>query len=257
MYKPSSFQNLLINDFEGLNTLIINQTYRVLNRTLFTLTEHPDNLLTNYLEVIMKNCNWIFVLVAIIGLIFFSCSDETSVPVASISSNSISKMGDDMHSATGNGHWRIIGDESRVRFSFSAIQHGDGSFSGQVRNNDQGPTFKFHGVVYNLLVDDNLAKICFTFTSGVWTPPGGPSYDLTGCLGCVVVVDNDEINEVDRVSLTWFDPPGTVYPTTPPMTIEEIFAQSIDDYINTVINLFGLTYDDFLPEIEQGSVHVR
>ena len=205
----------------------------------------------------MKNFNWVVILLSILGFVIFSCTDETTTPVAPNSFNDLNKMGDDFHSATGNAHWRIIGEEIKVRFSFSAIQHKDGTFSGQVRNNDQSPTFKFHGEVYDLLVEDNVAKICFTFKSGVWTPPGGPSYDLTGWLGCVVVVDNDEINEVDRVSLIWLDPPGTVYPTIPPMTIEEIFAQSIDNYINTVINLFGLTYNEFIPEIEQGSVQVR
>jgi hypothetical protein len=208
----------------------------------------------------MKKFNWIFILFAIVGFALLSCMDETSPPVASNSLNfseNIYKMGDDMHSATGNAHWRFIGTQSRVRFSFSAIQHKDGTFSGQVRNNDEGPTFKFHGEVYNLLVEDNRAIIAFTFSDGsIYSPPGGPIIDLSGWLGCVVVVDNIG-NENDVVSLIWGDPPGTIYPTNPPMTVEELFALNIDDYINTVLTLSGLTYNEFMPTIEHGSVHVR
>jgi len=208
----------------------------------------------------MKSFNWLIILFAVVGFAIISCSDETSPPVSSNllnSSENIDKMGDDLHSATGNGHWRFIGTQSQVRFTFSAIQHKDGTFSGQVRNNDEGPTFKCHGVVYDLLVEENRAKIAFTFSEGsTYSPPGGPILDLAGWLGCVVVVDNNGNGE-DVVSLIWGDPSGTIYPTNPPMTVDELFALSIDDYISTVITLWGITYNEFMPEIEQGSVHVR
>jgi hypothetical protein len=200
-----------------------------------------------------------FVLLAFLGLLILGCSessDQLVVPVDKISSlntgGSLEKGV--IHSATGSAHWRVIGYQSQVRFSFSAIKHKDGSVTGQVRNNDEGQTYKFHGEVYDLQVEGNMAKICFTFRSGKWNPPGGPVIDLTGALGCVVVVDNGESNEIDKVSLIWWDFPGTTYP---PWTVEEIFAMNITDYINTVLDLFGLTYDEFIPDIEYGSVKVR
>ena len=103
-------------------------------------------------------------------------------------------------------------------------------------------------------MEDNVAKICFTFTSGAYTPPGEQSFDLTGALGCVVVVDNGESDQFDKVSLVWWDFPGTIYP---PGTVEEIFAMDITEYINTVLSLYGLTYDEFIPDIGYGSVKVR
>ena len=42
--------SVMIKYPEGLHSKKNTKTYRVLNRTLFALTEHPDNLLTIYLE---------------------------------------------------------------------------------------------------------------------------------------------------------------------------------------------------------------
>jgi hypothetical protein len=146
-----------------------------------------------------------------------------------------------------------------VRFSFSAIQHGDGSFSGEVRNNDEGPTLKFHGKVFDLKVEGNRAKICWTFTSGAWTPPEAPPWPLTGMPAGVVVVDNGEgktASGPDMVSLIWCDPPGTYYSAIG-KTIEELNALGIDDYIHDVCILSGFSPTDYVPAIDMGSVKVR
>ena len=70
------------------------------------------------------------------------------------------------------------------------------------------PTLKFHGEVYDLQVEGNIGKICWTMTKGGWTAPDGTFYDLTGMIMCVIVVDNGEGKNAtgpERVSLIWGD----------------------------------------------------
>ena len=72
------------------------------------------------------------VLLAFVGLAILGCSESTDqlvAPVDKVSTLSLEKGV--LHSATGSAHWRTIGIQSRVRFSFSAIQHSDGSFLGK------------------------------------------------------------------------------------------------------------------------------
>ncbi len=90
--------------------------------------------------------------------------DQTASPMSS--PGTLGKMGTEMHSVTRNAHWKIAGTQTQVRFSFSAIQHADGSFSGEVRNLDEGPQAKIKGRVYDLELDGNRAKICFTTANG-------------------------------------------------------------------------------------------
>ena len=200
------------------------------------------------------------VLLAFVGLAILGCSETTDQLIAPVEKvNTLSLEKGVIHSATGSAHWRLIGTQSRVRFSFNAIQHSDGSFSGQVRNNDEGPTLKFHGEVYDLIVEENRAKICWTMTRGAWIAPDGTVFDLTGMIMCVVVVDNGEGNsesDPDLVSLIWGDPPGTYYPSIS-MTIEQLNGLGIDEYLDNILILTGMTYNDYVPAIDQGSVQVR
>jgi hypothetical protein len=214
----------------------------------------------------MKLLSCALLLMATMAFVLLGCADNpgpvagsTDQGISSSSATSLAKMGENMHSATGNGHWRVIGPQSRVRFCFSAIQHSDGSFSGEVRNNDEGPTLKFHGKVYDLKVEGNRAKICWKFTSGAYTPPGAPPWDLTGMPSAVVVVDNGggkNGSGPDQVSLIWCDPPGTFYPAIG-KTIEELNALGIDDYLHDVLILAGMSLNDYLPDTDMGSVKVR
>ncbi len=55
----------------------------MLNLSETVVTEHPDNLLTNYLEVTMKTLLSTIALLAFIGILFLSCSDKTTQPVES------------------------------------------------------------------------------------------------------------------------------------------------------------------------------
>jgi hypothetical protein len=218
----------------------------------------------------MKNLSLALLLMASMVFVLSGCSDNSNsvvtpseqVTAATTSSGNLAKMGEDLHSATGNGHWRFVGTQSRVRCLFSAVQHKDGTCSGEVTNNDEGPTFKFHGKVYDLKVEGNRAQMWWKFTRGTNPPGGEPYLDLTGMLGTMVVVDNGNGNSAtggpDLVSLIWCDPPETYDGSlNPPMTIEQIFALSTDEYINYVMNNFGMSYDQFLPAIEMGSVTVR
>lgn len=203
----------------------------------------------------MKKLKWIFILSTLFGLIIFSCTDETSSPVSSTSLNNFNKMGDDMHHATGSAHWRFIYNQTNVRFSFSAIQHLNGEISGQVLDLDEGPYVKLKGDVYDLDVEENLAKICFIITRGYIMVEGEP-LDLTGWVCAFLVQDvGNGNNSGDRVSFIDGAPPGTIYPNG--MTIEEFNAQELDDYITNILSIYGTTLEDYMPPIEYGSVNVH
>src|SRR5512147_2121732 len=106
----------------------------------------------------MKTLMYVLVLLTFVALTLLGCADNTN-PLATSKDNSISvksggdlvKMGDELHSATGSAHWRFVNSQTQVRCSFSAIQHLNGSITGQVMNNDEGPTLKLHGEVYDLM----------------------------------------------------------------------------------------------------------
>jgi hypothetical protein len=215
----------------------------------------------------MKVVSYALLLMASMAFVLVGCSDN-SAPVVAPSEQAVAtitspgplaKMGADMHSATGNAHWRIIGSQYRVRFSFSAIQHADGSITGEVRNNDEGPTFKMHAKVWDLKVEGNQAKICFTFSKGsIYGPPGGPYTDISGWLVCVVVVDNGEGKSAtgpDIVSLVEGGPPGYEY--EPGVTVEDVLAMGIDEFLTYILNYYQQPYSWFMPAIDQGSVQVR
>jgi hypothetical protein len=129
-----------------------------------------------------------------------------------------------------------------------------------VQNDDAESVFRFHGTVDDLKVEGSRAKICWTMTSGAYTPPGGSSTDVTGMLASMIVVDNGEGNSAtgnDLVSVVWFDMPGAYYPDIS-MTIEQLNALGIDEYLNAIYAHTGTSYDTWvLPSIDQGSVKVR
>lgn len=215
----------------------------------------------------MRNLSCALLLLASVAFVVMGCSDSPN-PVDAPSDllnspSTLVKMGDILHSATGSAHWRVVGSQTRVRCLFSAIQHKDGTFSGEFQNNDVGPTFKCHATVHDLMVEGNTAKMCFTFSEGSrWLPgPGQPYVDISGWIGCMVVVDNGQGKnavEPDRVSYVWFDPPGTHYETfTPPLTIEQVHGLGITDFIDYVNVNFGMPYEVFVSPIDQGSVEVR
>ncbi len=216
----------------------------------------------------MRTLDCVLLLMAGLTFVLPGCSDNSN-SVMTPTEQAISvpgqdaglaKMGDNLHSATGSGHWTLVGIQSHIRCSFSAVQHVDGSTGGQVQNNDAGSVFRFHGTVNDLKVEGNRAKICWMMIGGAYTPPGGFSTDLTGMLASMIVVDNGEAKTAtgnDLVSVVWFDVPGAYYPTIS-MTIEQLNALGIDEYLSAIYALTGASYDTWvLPAIDQGSVKVR
>jgi len=216
----------------------------------------------------MKTYSFAALLMATMGSVLLGCSDNsnsvTTPPEPAISAMGqtagLAKMGDALHSATGSGHWRLVGVQSRIRCSFSAVRFADGTIRGEVQNNDDESVFRFHGTVNDLNVEGNRARICWTMTRGAYTPPGGPSVDVTGMLASMIVVDNGEgktAPENDLVSVVWFDVPGAYYPAIS-MTVEQLNSLGIDDYLKAIYKMTGANYDTWVyPAIDQGSVKVR
>jgi hypothetical protein len=201
------------------------------------------------------------VLLAFLGLAILGCSDSSNpivTPVekaSTLSSNgSLDKDNGIIHSVTGSAHWRFILGQTNVRFSFSAIQHLNEEFSGQVNNLDEGYV-KLHGKVYDLEVEGNMAKICFIITRGSIMVEGEP-LDLAGWVCGFVVADLGNGNNAgDKVSFIDGAPPGTIYPNG--MTIEQFNDQNLDDYLSNILSIYGWTLDEYLPPIEYGNVNVR
>jgi hypothetical protein len=137
----------------------------------------------------MKVLSLVLLLMASMAFVLVGCSDN-SVPIAgptgqaisSGSAASLAKLGEDLHSATGSGHVSDFGGEKvDLTFTFSAIQHKGGTSSGEVQVVVH-PGLKFHGKIFDLKVEDNRAKLSWTYTSGPWT----------GLYGCAIVEDNGE-----------------------------------------------------------------
>ncbi len=93
----------------------------------------------------MKAFPVILLLMATMALVLAGCSDS-SAPISELadqtasamsSSGTLGKMGTEMHSVTGTAHWKIAGTQTQVRFSFSAIQHADGSVERESRRNSE------------------------------------------------------------------------------------------------------------------------
>jgi hypothetical protein len=212
----------------------------------------------------MKGLSFFLVSAVAVSFGLMSCSDNTDPIVGPTSQKTTQDeaitlaKGALVHSATGSVHWKMIGFQSSVRCSFSAIQHKDGSISGQIQNNDGDQILRIHGVVFDLLVEGNSAKVCFTITKGALTMPGQPSMDLTGWVCGLVVVDNGEGKKAtgpDLVSMIDGAPPGTLLDAM--LTIEDVVAMNVGDYIDFWTDLYGITYNDYVVPFDNGSVQVR
>ena len=109
-----------------------------------------------------------------------------------------------------------------------------------------------HGVVYKVDFDENMAKICWMFTSGPWK----------GQHGYTVVMDNGEGSNADEpdanAGILWTDGSDIVGVGT----IVELDAMTVDDYLTWLM-------DDLFPFLQippgtpvwapftQGNVQVR
>jgi hypothetical protein len=156
-----------------------------------------------------------------------------------------------LHSAMGSG--RVLefwGMETKFMFTFNARELGGGEGAGEVSMLDHAG-LKFHGKVFGLKVDGNLAKLNWTFTSGPWT----------GMYGTAIVEDNGEGSgcAADKISgVLWTD--GSDIGS---YTIPELIAMTPTQFITWAETylfpvLMGLPPGmPFLIPCEGGNVQVR
>jgi hypothetical protein len=221
----------------------------------------------------MKNLSLALLLVASMAFVLVGCSDNSAplvspedAVVSSVTSQASLAKGDVLNSATGSAHYKFVSGslQSRVRFSFSAVRHANGTCSGEVQNNDEGPTFNFHGKVFDLKVEDNAAKFAFKFSYGTYYGiPFGDWYggvDISAFTAWCVVVDNGQgknATGADLVSwILWTD--GSDIGTA---TIEDVNAMGPQAYLNWIKNvicpMYNISYDDFLGQFDNGSIRVK
>jgi hypothetical protein len=176
---------------------------------------------------VMKILSLALLLMASMAFVLLGCSENTNplLPTSdqtysSSQSSGLAKGGAVVHSASGGGHMsQTWGMEVKWTISFSALQHADGSSAGQIQFVDPSG-MSFHGKILDLYVEGNKAKLCWTFTSGVWK----------GLFGCMLVADYGEgkgAASPDLVSgILWTD--GSDIGTG---TIAGIKAMSPDEFI--------------------------
>jgi hypothetical protein len=200
------------------------------------------------------------------------CSDnsESLVPTNEQTNSSVSlaKMGEDLHSVTGTGHWKSVpfGTQTQVRISYSAIRHRDGTVSGEVQDKDKGPMFNFHGKVTDLKVEGNIAKIEFMFTSGTYLGVPLADYyggDLSAVRAWLVAIDNGEgihATSPDVSSgILWGDDAELEYFLGKDVEyISNLGAVEFINYMTTeVLPTLGIPPEAYLTPVDNGSVQVR
>lgn len=153
------------------------------------------------------------------------------------------------HSARGSGFVALIyGQPYYDRWSFVALEHGDGSFSGQMQYADWEADFRLHGDVFDLKVDGRYAKVGVELREGSTCPfcPAGfvPRYAF------FVVVDNGEGQVRDMISWGMFaDEAGN-------------FGKTLDELVDMspTAHVTWLTELGFIPalmEYRNGNLQVR
>ena len=165
------------------------------------------------------------------------------------SSASILGKGDVRHSATGGAHLLYMdGVKLNFSFMFSAIQHLDGSASGEIQFRSMDG-FSFRGSVFDLKVDavSGMAKLSWVYTAGPWV----------GQTGFVVVIDNGEGKKApapDQIS--WFVfTDGTDIGDA---TIDELVAMDPGPYLAWLTPMAGVSLpEDLLTPTPGGNVQVR
>jgi hypothetical protein len=208
------------------------------------------------------------VLLAFLGLAILGCSDSsnpiaTTVDKASTLNftGSLDKDNGILHSATGSAHWRSvpITGETNFRISFTAIQHKDGTITGELVAKDKGIMYG-KAKVYGLEVSGNMAKLAFHYTNGNLGAMYYPPVDISDIYGWLVVIDNGQGGNTtgpDLVSLIVFTDGSDILP----LTIAELDPMGPQEYLNTMgdylFQYYGIPYDAFLSPYENGSVQVR
>ena len=131
-------------------------------------------------------------LLLIIIITLFGCVENSDQLVNPANENVVGILDKEvLHSVTGSAHWRAVPvtGETNVRFSFNAIKHVDGSITGNIVSRDDGPMMYGKARVYDLKVEENIAKLSFQY----WEGNLGDFYGvyITSIFGWLVVVDNE------------------------------------------------------------------
>jgi hypothetical protein len=217
----------------------------------------------------MKILSCALLLMASLAFVLAGCSDNSVPPVtpgeptlSPASTSPVLQKGGVTHAVSGSAHWKFVAvtGEENGRFTFSAVQHADGSVTGELVSRDKGRIMYGQAKVYGLHVSGNMAKLDFRFTHGNFNTFYAPGVKITDIVGWVIVIDNGEganANGPDLVSLIVFTEGSDIQPLTiaqlDPMGPEE-YLQTMGDYIS---EYYGIPYEAFLTTYDNGSVHVR
>ncbi len=216
----------------------------------------------------MKAFPVILLLMASMAFVLMGCSDS-SAPVATAGDQvvgfghvmGLEKAGV-IHAVSGSAHVKFVPvtGEENAKFSFSAVQHADGSVTGELTGQDKGRIMYGEAKVYGLHVSGNMAKLDFRYTHGNFNTFYAPGTKITDIVGWVVLIDNGEGENAtgpDMVSLSVFTEGSDIQPLTiaqlDPMGPEE-YLQTMGDFLH---QYYGIPYEAFLSTYDNGSVHVR
>jgi hypothetical protein len=204
------------------------------------------------------------VLLAFLAFVILGCSDISNplvTPFDKAGAISLDKGDGILHSVTGSAHWRSvpITGETNSRISFTAIQHKDGTITGELVAKDKG-IMNGKAKVYGLEVNGNMAKLAFHYTNGNFGEMYNPPVDISDIYGWLVVIDNGEganASGPDLVSLTVFTNGSDILP----LTIAELDPMGPEEYLSIMgdylLQYYGIPNDAFLSPYDNGSIQVR
>ncbi len=226
---------------------------------------------------------FVFLLMASVALALIGCTDNANSPLApgdravpaSGLPDVLAKVGQDLHFVTGTAHWKSVPVEFQqlARFSYTAIQHADGSVSGEVQNictdgaaGDKNVSMNFHAKVTGLKVAGNTAKIEFMFTSGTYMGSPLADYyggDLSHVRCWLIAIDNGEGIHATAPDVSsgilWGDNAELQYYLGKDVEwISNLGAIEFIEYMtNEVLPMLGISPVDYFHSPDNGSVQVR
>ncbi len=210
-------------------------------------------------------------MMACMAFMLLGCSDQTNslvTPseqslVATSSPTSISKAeAGVLNSVTGSGHWRSVPaiEDANVTYTFTAIRLDDGRTSGEVFIKDFKLSYKGKGEVYDLKVNKNTAKLAVHFKAGNLGTLFDPPSDITEIFGWLYVVDNGEGSNAsgpDLAGLFLFTNGSDILDKK----ISDVTNMDIPTFLvwmhDELLPSYGVSYNDWLAPIGNGSIHVR
>ncbi len=219
----------------------------------------------------MKTVSLALLLMASLAFVMLGCSDNSNSLVTPTeqsiaSSSSPVALGKAeagvLNTVTGSAHWRSIPaiEDLNMTYTFTAIRHDDGGISGEVFLKDFKLFWKGKGQVYDLQVSKNTAKLAVHFTAGNLGGVFDPPSDITEIFGWLYVVDNGEGSNAsgpDFAGLLLFTNGSDILDKK----ISDVDNMDIPTFLawmhDELLPSYGVSYDDWLAPIGNGSVRVR